>query len=221
MFRILMFLVLAAAVAATGAYLKFGDTPDHPACGPEPAMAGGEGVTVSHLRFAAPDGVCLQRYEWKSASAAPRGVVVIVHGIRDHGQRYAALAVRLATAGFVVYASDLRGHGLSGGAPQLFRSIPELVADADLTVAEAKKSNPGLPVFLYGHSLGGLIVATYTRTHGERIQGAVLSGAALKLAPDVSAATQWVARTLGGILPSLPLQPVDDTIFVRTEGTCG
>lgn len=161
-------------------------------------------------------GVCLQAFEWKPAAAEVRGVVVVIHGIRDHATRYAGLAAALTAKGFAVYSHDLRGHGHSGGRRQRFDSMEQLLVDVDVVVREARTRNPGRPVFVYGHSLGGLIATHYALAHQKELAGLVLSGAALKLLPTVSSGQIAAARVFGTVLPNLPAQPVDDNEFVST-----
>lgn len=215
MLRLLGILLALLVAIGIGLFAVFGKAAFEPACRQgDPAAIAASGAGVE--QFKATDGVCLQRYSWSAEAAAPRAVVVIVHGIRDHAQRYAVLAKSLRAAGYEAYAADLRGHGLSGGARQVFGSLDQLVSDVDATVEAAKAKHPGLPVFIYGHSLGGLITATYVRAHGPKVAGAVLSGPALKLRADVSATTQSIVQFVGAYLPALPLQPSDDTVYVRT-----
>ncbi|MDX2012877.1 MAG: alpha/beta hydrolase [Myxococcaceae bacterium] len=185
-----------------------------PCLGAMPEVSVEGAVTRTPYRVEATQAQCLQAYEWKSA-ARPRGVLVIVHGIRDHAERYEALANAFVKQGFTVYAQDLRGHGRSGGDRQRFDSMDELVAHVDLAVEEAKKRNPGVPVFLYGHSLGGLIGTTYAVQHGDKLTGLVLSGPALKLLPFVTEGDKSGARFFSGLIPGFKVQAVDDTEFVR------
>jgi acylglycerol lipase len=185
-----------------------------PCVGALPETATRDQVTRTSFRTEAPDQTCLQAYEWKSAQPV-KGVVVVEHGIRDHASRYSALAEALAAKGLAVYGQDLRGHGSSGGNRQRFDSIDELVGDLDLAVSEAKKRNPGLPVFLYGHSLGGLISTHYALAHGTSLKGLVLSGAALKLPTYVTGGEKAAARFFSVVIPGLKAQRVDDTVFVR------
>lgn len=163
----------------------------------------------------AADGTCLRCLDW-SPDGDAAGVVVVVHGIRDHATRYDALAVALADAGFAVASHDLRGHGASGGHRQRFDNMDQLVADVDGVVERARAEHPGVPVFVYGHSLGGLIGTHYALAHPDKVAGLVLSGAALKLPVDVTGGQVFAARLFGTILPNLPAQPVDDTKFVNT-----
>jgi acylglycerol lipase len=171
--------------------------------------------TPSRVEASATDQTCLQRYEW-SATGKPRGVVVIAHGIRDHAVRYEALAEALSAQGFVVFAQDMRGHGLSGGTRQRWNSLDELTADLDLEVTAARAKYPRLPVFLYGHSLGGLLTFTYANAHPTSLDGMVLSAPALQLFPTVTGGEKAGARFFSAIIPGLKVQAVDDTVFVRT-----
>jgi acylglycerol lipase len=163
----------------------------------------------------AKDGTPLQAYEWKPKARTAKGAVVIVHGIRDHALRYAILADSLAGQGFAVYAQDMRGHARSGGSRQRFESIRQLVEDIDVEVSEVQSRNPGLPVFMYGHSLGGLVTAHYALTYPEKTKGIVLSGPALKLLPGIGGFKKGLARIFSFLIPSLPAQYVDDSQFVR------
>jgi len=172
-------------------------------------------VVLTPYQAQASDATCLQAYEWKPQANSVRGVVVIIHGVRDHASRYDALAQALGKQGLAVYAQDHRGHGNSGGDRQRFDSIGQLVDDVDVAVSEAKRRHPGVPVFLYGHSMGGLVATQYALAHGESLRGVVLSGAALKLQPNVTGGEKAAAHFFGGLIPGLPAQHLDDTEFVR------
>jgi acylglycerol lipase len=171
--------------------------------------------TMTPYTVDAADGIALQAYAWEPRQGTARASLVVIHGLRDHASRYAALADAMSAKGIATIAQDHRGHGRSSGARQYFDSISQLVADVHLAVLEAKKRRPDQPVFLYGHSLGGLVATHYTLEHPGVVKGVVLSGPALKLLPGVSGIQQGLARFFGTILPSLPAQPVDDTEFVR------
>lgn len=171
--------------------------------------------TWTATRLEAADQTCLQRVEWK-ATGAPKGVIIIAHGLRDHGARYAPLADALTARGFEVFAQDMRGHGQSGGTRQRWNSFDELVADLDLEVQAAHAKFPGLPVFLYGHSLGGLLTFTYASTHASALDGFVLSGPALQLMPNVTGGDKAGAKFFSAIAPGLKVQALDDSVFVRT-----
>lgn len=163
----------------------------------------------------ATDAVCLRSFSWQPAGSPPRGVVVITHGIRDHALRYDHFARQLVEQGYAVYAQDLRGHAHSGGDRQRFDSMEQLVADTDLVVEQARQQYPTLPVFLYGHSLGGLITTEYTLAHPEHLSGVVLSGAALERPQSVSGFSVFLARVVAAIAPGFKAVAVDDSEFSR------
>jgi acylglycerol lipase len=165
----------------------------------------------------AADSVCLRSFAWLPVKGSPRGVVVVTHGIRDHALRYESFARKLTEQGFAVYAQDLRGHAHSGGDRQRFDSMAQMVADADIVVSRAMRQHPGLPIFVLGHSLGGLITTAYAQSHADKVRGVVLSGAALKPPRSVSGFEIGLARFIGSIAPGLPLQQVDDSEFSRDE----
>lgn len=173
-------------------------------------------VALAALQVDATDGVCLQSYSWKGPTEV-KGVVIVHHGIRDHASRYGLLAEALANDGYAVYSHDMRGHGYSGGDRQRFDSIDQLTGDLDLVVQRARGEHPGKPVFLYGHSLGGLVTSHYTLAHQGDLAGVVLSGAALELLPSVTSGQVSAARFFGTVLPGLPAQEIDDSVFVSTK----
>ncbi len=138
---------------------------------------------------------------------APKGVVCLVHGLGEHGGRYAPLAAALNRAGFAVHAFDLRGHGKSGGKRGHTPSYESLLDDITSLLDDAEEKFPGAPLFLYGHSLGGNLVVNYIlRRPVARLAGAVATGPWLRLAFEPPAYKIWLARTVGRLLPAL-LQP--------------
>ena len=186
----------------------------------------------STATLAAADGVCLRVFAWKPAPlqvtqvtqatqvtqvTQVRAVVVITHGIRDYALRYGSLVKQLTAQGIAVYAQDLRGHAHSGGDRQRFDSMAQLVADADLVVSKAAQENPAAPLFVFGHSLGGLVTTEYALAHTAKVKGVILSGAALKLPLSVSSFSVGIAQLIAKIAPGLPIQKIDDSEFSRDK----
>jgi alpha-beta hydrolase superfamily lysophospholipase len=107
----------------------------------------------------------------------PSRVVVIVHGIAEHSGRYEHVAQRFADDGATLYAPDHAGHGRSGGEFGHIESIEDLADDLGLVVELGREENPGLPLALVAHSLGGLIATRYLQRNGtEGLAALVLSG---------------------------------------------
>jgi acylglycerol lipase len=143
-----------------------------------------------------------------------RAIVVVVHGLHDHSARYAHVGTRLAAAGFAVYAADHRGHGRSEGRRANIERMTLIQADLRSFVRFATERHPGLPVFMVGHSLGGLIALQYAidRVTIEgavtALDGLVLSGPAVSARPG-SALTRCLAPVLSALVPNLGVVSLD------------
>ncbi len=104
------------------------------------------------------DGATLWVRQWAPESEE-RAAVVLVHGLGEHGGRYEDLGAALAGAGYLVVACDLRGHGRSSGRRGDTR-FPPALDDLRQLLVETQSQQPGRRLFLYGHSLGALLVLT-------------------------------------------------------------
>jgi alpha-beta hydrolase superfamily lysophospholipase len=136
-----------------------------------------------------------------------RAVVIVVHGLHEHSARYAHVGARLAAAGFAVYAGDHRGHGRSDGRRANIERMALLQRDLRSFVQFATERHPG-PVFMVGHSLGGLIALDYALSLGAlsseagTLAGLVLSGPAVT-ATAGSALAKRLAPVLSMLVPDL------------------
>lgn len=128
----------------------------------------------------------------KNQSEIVNGVVIIVHGIAEHLERYDYVAEKIANANLTVYRYDNRGHGKSGGQRAHIEDFNDLILDADSIVEYAKNENPNIPIFMLGHSMGGFITASYGIKYKNKLNGQVLSGAAT----DPSLITNNLMKTL-------------------------
>ena len=165
----------------------------------------------------ASDGLCLRSFAWQPTQLPVRGVLVITHGIRDHAVRYQRFAEQLTKQGLAVFAQDLRGHAHSGGERQRFDSMARMVQDTDMIVNEAKQRYPKVPLYVYGHSLGGLITTQYSLDHADKLSGVVLSGAALKRPHSVSGFSAGLAQVVASVAPGLKVVQVDDSEFSKDK----
>lgn len=116
-----------------------------------------------------------------------RGQVVIAHGFAEHSGRYGHVAAALNGVGFSVWAPDHRGHGGSEGERANIESVAAAVSDLDLFVDLVRAKEAEGPLFLVGHSMGGLIVTAYAEEHQDRLSGLVLSGALVHVSPELVA----------------------------------
>ncbi len=119
----------------------------------------------------------------------PRGVVVIVPGFNSHSGYYLWVADQLPAIGLAVYAVDLRGRGGSDGERFYIESIGDYVGDVDDLVKIAKTREPGLPVYLLGHSAGGVVACLYALEHQSGLAGLICESFAFQVpAPDFAIA---------------------------------
>jgi alpha-beta hydrolase superfamily lysophospholipase len=133
--------------------------------------------------FTLRDGLNLALFDWPLPMRwRPRAVVLIVHGLGEHAWRYDPVAQRLNEWGFAVRAYDQRGHGESGGArgvlPEedaLLDDLAEVLEDTRSHIAEPW----ACPLILLGHSMGGLIAATFVQRGMAPVDALVLSSPAL------------------------------------------
>ncbi len=112
-------------------------------------------------------------------AGAPWASILLVHGLGDHSGRYEHVGDQMAAAGLDVYAYDHRGMGGSGGRPGDVEQWSQFHDDLAERLAAVRAAAGGRPVILYGHSLGGLIVAGYCLSPRPKPDLVVLSSPAL------------------------------------------
>ena len=122
---------------------------------------------------------------WHPAVGKPRAVVVIVHGFNSHSGQYMWVGEQFAANSLAVYALDLRGRGNSEGERYYVEKMEDYINDVATFVTMAKAQEPGLPVFVLGHSAGGVVSCVYTLEHQAEIAGLICESFAHELpAPD-------------------------------------
>ena len=135
------------------------------------------------------------------AAGRPRAVVVVVHGLGEHAGRYHGLAKQLHGWGFAVWAHDHHGHGESTGARGGLPSELRLVDDLALVIDDARRENPGVPLVLLGHSLGGLVAASLVARGVRPVDALVLSSPGLD--PGLNGFQKMLLAVLPRIAPNL------------------
>lgn len=151
--------------------------------------------------FKSPGGLQIHMRSWKP-KGAPRAVIAICHGVNSHGGQYVWAGETFAAHGFAVYALDMRGRGKSEGERFYVEDVAEYVADVAGMIAIAKERNPGLPVYLLGHSAGGVVSCTYALDHQKEIDGLICESFAFQVPAPGFALTaikgiSYVAPRLG------------------------
>jgi len=135
-----------------------------------------------------------------------RAIIIFVHGLGEHIQRYKAWAELLNREGIGFTGMDLPGHGRSDGKRGHIQSYSLIDEMIDIIHENVRKTFPGIPVFLYGHSLGGGIVLDQLVRRKPSIKGAVVTSPWLKLSFEPDKFKIALASAMKFILPSL-IQP--------------
>jgi alpha-beta hydrolase superfamily lysophospholipase len=146
----------------------------------------------------------------------PRAVVLIVHGFNSHVGYYGWTAEQLVAAGFAVYAVDLRGRGRSDGERFYVQRLADYVSDVRMLATLARARELGLPVFLYGHSAGGVVSCIYALEHQAELAGLVCASFAFEMpAPDFALA---VLKGLSHVAPHAHVLKLKNEDFSRDLG---
>lgn len=141
---------------------------------------------------------------WQPKNA--KAVVVLVHGMGEHSTRYTTSVVpKLIENNFTVVAFDHFGHGKTSGKRGHNPSFEAVLESISKTIKKAKELHPNLPVFLYGHSMGGNAVINYTLRKKTTLKGVVASSAFLKLAFQPPAWKLSLGKMMQKIAPSITM----------------
>lgn len=154
-------------------------------------------------------------YRHWQPTASPRGVILLVHGMGEHSGRYQGFADFLCPRGFAVVAPDHPGHGQSPGKRAHIDRFEDFFPPLDKLRASIARWYPGLPCFLVGHSMGGLIAARYLLDHQREFAGAALSGPALAMPAEPPAPMLWLGKLLSRIAPRLGVMQLDPSDISR------
>jgi len=133
----------------------------------------------------------------------PRAVLLVAHGAGEHSARYQPLAQFMTGYGFAVAALDHHGHGYSEGRPGHVNSFDEYLYDLAIFHRQVAARYAGLPVFLFGHSMGGLITSNYLLHHQKEFLGGILSGPAIKTDLQPGPMQMLLLRLLALLVPRL------------------
>ncbi len=150
------------------------------------------------------DGLDLYFQLWKPETEI-KWTICLVHGMGEHSSRYDHFAEYFCSQGVSVMAYDLRGHGRSGGQRGHLPSPSAVIQDTDLLIQEARNIAPQKPLFLYGHSLGGIIVLYYALVQKPALAGVIASAPGLRTAIENQKSKVMLAKALAPLFPKLSM----------------
>jgi len=127
---------------------------------------------MNRSSFEGVGGLKIATKSWEAATSA-RAVIVLIHGFNAHSGYMEWPAEQFAKNGLAVYALDLRGRGESEGERFYVEEFADYLTDVDSLVSIARAENPGLPVYVLGHSAGGVIASSYVFEHQDEVAGLV------------------------------------------------
>ncbi len=156
-----------------------------------------------HGSLTTPDGLTLFTQHWTPNHDAA-AVVLLVHGYAEHCGRYDHVAGAFVEQGAAVYAYDQRGHGRSEGSRAYVDRFEQYLTDLYQVLQQVQGRTPEVPVFLFGHSMGGLASLLYGLNRPMDMRGLLLSAPAIEINPDLAPILRKFAQGLDRLFPTLP-----------------
>ncbi len=173
-------------------------------------------MTSKDYTLESTDGTLLQAV-WSQPEGPAKATVVHVHGLGEHAGRHAHVVKALTDAGYAVAQFDLRGHGRSPGG-RGHTPFDATLVDVQCALDDAEARVPGVPRFLMGHSLGGLIVLSFVLRRRPQLNGVVISSAGLRSPVLEQKLKMTAARVLASVLPSVQMPTgLDDAGLSRDQ----
>jgi alpha-beta hydrolase superfamily lysophospholipase len=150
-------------------------------------------------------GVSLFYQAWQPKEPA-KAVVALVHGLGEHCDRYSTVVSALTKAGYLLYGFDNQGHGRSGGQRGHIEHWQDYRDNTQRFIQLIRQQEPTLPLFILGHSLGGLIVLDYALQSPNEFKGVIISGPPIHPVGVAKPYLVVIARLLSGLFPRLSLK---------------
>ena len=151
----------------------------------------------------------------------PKAVVCLLHGVGEHIGRYEADGQVLSKAGYVMAGFDQRGFGRSQGKRGHTPSLEAYFDDIQTFLGEVARRYPGLPQFLYGHSMGAVLVLGFTPVRQPAVLGVIATAPALKTVIEEQKFKVFLAKLLGSLVPTLTMDSGLDTSLLSRDPQVG
>ncbi|MCP4722325.1 MAG: alpha/beta hydrolase [Desulfobacteraceae bacterium] len=140
-------------------------------------------------------------YQYWLPEKDPKAIILVVHGLAEHSGRYMNLVNHFVPSGYAVYGIDHIGHGKSDGKRVYVERFQDFTKTLKIYFDMIRDWQPEKPIFLIGHSMGGLIGAAYLLEHQDELSGAVLSGPGIKIPDHISKTLILAGKILSILMP--------------------
>ncbi len=157
-------------------------------------------VIYQEFKVISVDGTVLQGRSWKP-EGKPKATLCLVHGFGEHSGRYDSWARKFCEHDIMVYSIDYRGHGKSEGKRGVVNSIAEINDDINAMLRRCKGSWRDIPNYIYGHSMGGLLVLNFLMKRRSDFEGAIVTSPCLGLTKPLSPFKTKAIKYLDYIIP--------------------
>ena len=144
-----------------------------------------------------------------------KAIVLLVHGMGEHSSRYSNLVDYLLPLGYAIYSWDHVGHGRSDGYRKFITHFSDFTDVLTEYLQEIQQKNPHTPIYLFGHSMGGLIATHYLIDHQQAFRGAILSAPALKVIGGVPLLKLYGGKFLSAVFPKFGLTSINGQLISR------
>ncbi len=148
-------------------------------------------------------------YQYWLPEHEPKAILLIAHGVAEHSSRYANLVNHFIPLNYAVYGIDHIGHGKSAGKRVFVKQFHDYTKPLKKYFDIILDKHPDKPIFLIGHSMGGLISAAYLLEHQDGLSGAVFSGPGIKVPDNISKAVIFAGKILSAIIPGAGVVQLD------------
>ncbi len=159
-------------------------------------------------KFTDASGYDIYHQTWRPDGGV-RACILLVHGMAEHSARYAELAQAFTDRDYSVWAVDLPGHGKSSGDRVYVANFSHYLDSVATVLALMQEQCVDKPLFLLGHSMGGLISANFLLRNQSAFRGVVLSGAALTTALQPPTIQMFIIKLLSAVLPKFRVMQLD------------
>lgn len=140
-----------------------------------------------------------------------KAVLFLVHGLGEHSGRYMNHVNHFVPLGYAIYGLDHLGHGKSEGEREVIQRFTDYTDPLTIYYKMVKNWQPGKPIFILGHSLGGLLACYYLLDHQEDFKGAIISAPLIKISDSISPMTITMGKILSFVAPKAGLLGLDAT----------